>query len=217
MAKSGDRIILETLANALDGVAVAIGSNCEVVLHDLEDLSKSIIHINNGHVTGRHVGSPITNFGIEVLEKAKLEQTDVVGPYFIKLDDGRTLRCVTNLIRNPAGKAIGMLCVNIDISVPMLDFFTNLLDIPNGNSDSPTEHFSSTPKDLVSRALSAARETLSKKNKISPAESGKIIVEYLYRQGIFNVRGAADMVAEECGISRGTVYNYLREVKMLER
>ncbi|EIS78008.1 sensory box protein, partial [Yersinia pestis PY-66] len=32
------------------------GEYCEIVLHSFEDLHRSVIHIVNGHVTGRELG-----------------------------------------------------------------------------------------------------------------------------------------------------------------
>ena len=217
MAKNKDGAILEALSSMLDGVAMAFGPNCEVVLHSLDDLSKSVIKIVNGHVTGRSVGSPLTNLGIEVLEKAHSLNSEVVGPYFTKLDDGRLLRCVTTLIRNPAGKAIGMLCLNIDLSAPLLDFFKDFLSLGSVVPETPVEHFPPTPKDLISRVLGLVRGNVNRQNKLSPSEKNKMIVTDLYRRGIFNVKGAVDMVANESGISRYTVYNYIREAKAQQK
>jgi predicted transcriptional regulator YheO len=40
------------------GITGNFGENCEVVIHDLtEDEEHSIIYIENGHVTGRKVGT----------------------------------------------------------------------------------------------------------------------------------------------------------------
>ncbi len=36
-----------------DMIAETFGKNCEVVLHDLGFPRKSVIHVANGHVTGR--------------------------------------------------------------------------------------------------------------------------------------------------------------------
>jgi len=213
MPKNKDSALLEALSSTLEGVAAAFGPNCEVVLHSLTDLSKSVIKIINGHVTGRSIGSPLTNLGIEVLEKANSLNGEIVGPYFTKLDDGRILRCVTTLIRNPAGKAIGMLCINIDLSVPVLDFCKDFLNVGTVVPETAVEHFPPTPKELISRVLGLVRENVNKQNRLSPSEKNKMIVMDLYRQGIFNVRGAVDMVASESGISRYTVYNYIREAK----
>ena len=213
MAKSGDQAILEIVAQSLEGVAAAFGSNCEVVLHTFDDLNKSVVRIINGHVTGRAAGSPITNLGIEILEKAKTQKVDVVGPYFSRLDDGRMLRCVTSIIRNPTGKMIGMMCVNIDVSVPVVDFFSEFLRPGAEVLSNSVEHFSSTPGDMISRVLAVVREDVARKGKMSPVDKNRMIVDELYVRGIFNLRGSVDAVAEEFCVSRATIYNYLRDIK----
>lgn len=208
-----DKALLQALSSALEGIAKAYGPHCEIILHSLENLNRSAIQVVNGHVTGRSVGAPLTNLGFEVLEKSLSSDEDVVGPYFTKLDDGRQLKCVTTLIRNASEKPIGMLCVNMDISIPLLDFFKDFLHIGPGASGTPVEHFASTPRELVLRALKTEMEKINTHGKISLLEKNKLIAVELYRRGIFNVRGAIDMVADELGVSRYTIYNYIREKK----
>ena len=213
MPKAGDLAILDIISRTLDGVAAAFGSNCEVVLHSLDDLGNSVVRIINGHVTGRSVGSPLTYLGIEILEKARLEKTDVIGPYFTRLDDGRELRSVTTIIRDPEGKIVGMLCINIDISTPAADFFRDFLHLGAVVPEIPAEHFSVTSGEMISKVLASVMEKIGRQSRISPTDRNKIMVDELYIRGIFNVRGAVDMVAEELGVSRGTIYNYLRGSK----
>ena len=47
--------LIEFYTRLAHGLAVQFGSNCEVVVHDLQgkDIEHSIIAIENGHVTGR--------------------------------------------------------------------------------------------------------------------------------------------------------------------
>ena len=53
----------------LDMLVQQLGSNSEIVLHDLKnDYSKTIIDIRNGHVTGRKIGGFGSNLGLEVLK-----------------------------------------------------------------------------------------------------------------------------------------------------
>ena len=49
---------LETLKQIAAGVAAQFGSNCEVVIHDVSGNrpDHTIVHIENGHVSGRKVG-----------------------------------------------------------------------------------------------------------------------------------------------------------------
>ena len=53
-----DASTLEFLLRLAKGLARQFGPNCEVVVHDLasNDPERSIVAIENGHVTGRKVG-----------------------------------------------------------------------------------------------------------------------------------------------------------------
>lgn len=217
MAKSKkdiDKNILHALETVMEGVGQAFGPNCEIVLHSLEDLSKSVVKIVNGHVTGRKVGSPLTDLGIEILEKAEALDNHVIGPYFSTLDDGRILKCVTILIRNAKGEPTGMFCINIDISVPFVKFAEVFSPNIDENGSHPIEHFPLTPQELINKTFAVVRTEVSKVSEISPAETTKLIVAELLKRGIFNVKGAIDLVAKEFGVSRNTVYNYIREAKL---
>ena len=205
--------LLEIFKPLVDAIAHSFGSHCEVVLHSLHDLRQSVIHIANGHVTGRRVGSPMTDLGIQTLTNVKKLESDTTGPYTSQLDDGRLLRCVTSLIRNPAGKPIGMLCINLDLSVSLLDFLREFKPITEQQTETAIEHFAFTPEELILRALEMARRDVNKLNKLSPSERNKQIVFELNRKGVFSVRGAIEIVAKESGISRYTVYNYLRDAR----
>jgi predicted transcriptional regulator YheO len=209
-----DKRILHALGTTVEGVAEAFGRNCEVVLHSLEDVSHSVIKIVNGHVTGRKVGSPLTDFGMEILEKADSLEKDVLDSYYSKLDDGRMLKCVTMLIRNTQSKPIGVMCINIDVSVPLLDFLRGFLPKRSESSKDEAEHFPSTPKELLNRILEKVMTDINIQTDVSASEKNKAIVRELYKRGMFNVRGAIDIVAQKMGVSRYTVYNYIREARV---
>jgi len=210
-----DKANLRALEAVVEGVAEIFGRNCEVVLHSLEDMSHSVVKIVNGHVTGRKAGSPLTDFGVEVLRKADSLERDVTGSYYTKLDDGRLLKSVTMLIRNPQGKPIGFMCINIDLSAPLLGFLREFTPTDvEASSEKVVEHFPSSMKDLISRALEMVMADVNNRKGISPSEKSKLVVLGLYKRGIFNVRGAIDLIAKEMGVSRYTVYNYIREARV---
>ncbi len=52
------------------GLALQFGPNCEVVVHDLEtsDLDRSIVAIENGHVSGRKLGDGPSHVVLEALQ-----------------------------------------------------------------------------------------------------------------------------------------------------
>ncbi len=101
----------------MQAIAATMGSQCEVVLHSLESsdcLDSTIIAIENGHVTGRQVGGPTTNLGLEALRTHDL--TPDRFNYLSHTKDGRVLRSSSIYFRNDAGMIIGALCINLDIT-----------------------------------------------------------------------------------------------------
>ena len=53
-----DEARLTLLKQMAHGLAAEFGPSCEVVIHDLtvEDLEHTVVHIENGQVTGRSLG-----------------------------------------------------------------------------------------------------------------------------------------------------------------
>jgi len=76
------------------------------------------------------------------------------------------------------------------------------------------EHFPITIKELISRTLDMVMTDVNNRREVPPSERNKLITQELYKRGLFNVRGAIDLVAKEMGVSRYTVYNYIREAKV---
>jgi predicted transcriptional regulator YheO len=207
-----DREILRALEPVVDAIATLFGNNCEVLLHSLEDLSRSVVKIANGHVTGRSEGSPITDLGIKTIRNAHSGAGDVVGSYFSKTSTGKTLKSVTALIRNES-KPIGLLCINLDLSVPLEDVLRTFAVNWNGSGVESPENFAMSSEELIHVTLDKAIEKMSRERQISANTRNKKIVQELYQQGIFDIKGAVDLVAKELGVSRYTIYNYLREIR----
>jgi predicted transcriptional regulator YheO len=61
--------LVKSLIPIVKAISATFGKNCEVVLHDFSGLQHSIILIENGHVTGRKVGDPITDFALASLKE----------------------------------------------------------------------------------------------------------------------------------------------------
>ena len=78
------------------GIAQQFGSNCEVVVHDLDsnDVEHSIVAIENGHVSGRRVGDGPSHIVLEALrgDCARLEDRLA---YLTRSDDGKILKSST--------------------------------------------------------------------------------------------------------------------------
>ncbi len=212
-----DNAILKSMEPVVNAISLAFGSNCEVVLHSLEDFSNSVRCIANGHITGRKIGSPITEFAIRILHDSRKTHNQIFGPYPSITKDGRQMRSITAVIHNQKDQPIGMLCINMDISAPFIDIASELLRHTMDADKEPKEQFASNVEELITRSLDEIHTAISKERKLSPVARNKLFVSELNQRGIFEIKGAIEYVAEEMGLSKYTIYNYLREVKQAEQ
>ncbi|MDR3122556.1 MAG: PAS domain-containing protein [Treponema sp.] len=208
-----DKHILDSIKPIVDGIAAFLGENCEVVLHSFESLDCSIVHIANGHITGRGLGSPITDLGMKLLRDDAKVFTDC---YYSKTTDGKTLRSITIMIRNPSGKPIGMLCINLNMDASLLSMI-NTLAIPQAENPESPENFVANLDELIKITLRETIVAVNRHNDIPNHEKNKIIVYELIKKGMFDIRGAIDIVARELSVSRYTIYNYIREHKSSQK
>lgn len=202
-----DRADIERFGGVVESIARAFGPSCEVVLHSLEDVSRSVVKIENAHVTGRAIGAPMTDFGLHILRIAEEIGSDVVGPYFTK-SGANTLRSVSTLLRNRQGRPLAILCINFDLSAPFLDLIQALLpptatQAVSAEASEPVEHFPSSVRDLIRQTLAALPPSYA-------SDWNRRASEELFRKGIFQMKGAVELAAEELGVSKHTIYYYLR-------
>ena len=94
------------------------GKKCEVLIHDFSNPQHSIVAIENGHVTGRKIGNPITDFALSIWKKNgyKNKNTDRIVNYKTKTKDGKILKSSTVFIRDNQKKIIGCICINYDLT-----------------------------------------------------------------------------------------------------
>ena len=76
----------------VDFLGAALGSATEVVLHDLTEPGNSVVKIVNGHVSGRNVGAPATDFARAIVREYGDSNINFVTDYVSKTVDGRPLQ-----------------------------------------------------------------------------------------------------------------------------
>jgi predicted transcriptional regulator YheO len=207
--------ILKALEPVIDGLAQYFGKHFEVVLHTTEDLLHSVIKIENGSVTGRAIGAPMTDYGIEILKRAETSKDSVFDSYLTTTSDGRTLRSFSAVIRNDLGKPIGLLCFNMDMSAPLIDYLETASSKDTQSRPLPGETFPSSASDLVRASLNRALSRVEGQHSMSSTKRNRLIVAELYGMGVFDIKDATHLVAREMGVSVYTVYNYVREARFL--
>jgi predicted transcriptional regulator YheO len=211
---SRESFLIESLKIVVDGIAKTFGSRCEVVLHDFRNLDHSIVKIANGHITGRSVGAPITDFGLKILRSGSQETLLINYPSVGK--NGRKLKSSTFLFRDRARKPIAALCINFDVS-DILSFNLAIQDIFEVSGIAPQEGGVETFEgNMLSTLGTTADRVIKKAGKtvLAMKTTEKIeIVRELDSQGFFLIKGAVKLLAEKMNVSKFSIYNYLGQVR----
>ena len=205
-----DRTILNSYKAVVDGVSALIGEHCEIVLHSLEDIEHSAICIANGHNTNRQVGSPITDLALRSLRNMQSES--VSKPYFTRAKGNVLMKSVTIAIRNKNQRMIGLLCININLDVPVSQFIQSFMPTID-NDETSSVNFASSVEDLVLQTVEKTIEEVNVDRNVANNNKNRQIVVSLYEKGIFDIKDAINLVAERLNISRHTVYLYIRQIK----
>lgn len=205
-----DKTILHSYRAVVDGVSALIGRHCEIVLHSLEDLEHSTICIANGHNTNRQIGSPLTDLALKSLHNM---QTDSVSkPYFTRAKNQGLMKSVTIAIRNKRQRIIGLLCININLDVPVSEFMQAFMPT-QAEAEASSVNFASSVEELVAQTVEKTIEEVTADWLVANNNKNRQIVISLYEKGIFDIKDAINLVAERLDISRHTVYLYIRQLK----
>lgn len=211
---------LPFLTSLVKGIANQFGESCEVVLLDLTQYeeygSGLIVHIENGHVTGRRVGDTGTNLGLEVLRGSVVDGDK--HNYLTKTKDGRMLKSTTMYIRNSENVPIGCICINFDITDLMMSEaaikkFINL----EGLKKDVNEVFVNNVNDVLEVLIQEAQDYVGKPVALMSKEDKMKGIEYLDKKGAFLIKKSGDKVCQHYSISKYTLYNYLDTIRGIEQ
>ncbi len=208
---------LKAFIPVVKGLAATLGPDYEIVLHDVSDPEHSVVAIENGHVTGRTVGSPLTDFGLYLLKSPKFKDVDYVPNYMTTTSDGRILRSTSIFIKDETGKIIGFLCINFDTTklsickqiVDQALTFQNLEDLAGAEHES----FAKRVDELLFEVINDVRNNTGKPLRFATKEEKIELIKKLDEKGFFLLKGAVDTLAKEMGNSKFTIYAYLREAR----
>ena len=214
--------ILDYYKKLVDFLGQVLGEDAEVVLRDCRKPDHDIVAIANGHVSGRTIGAPITDFTLSILASEQWKEKDFIVNYLGKTATQKRLRSSTFFIREE-GRLVGELCINIDmtkyerLSREMLKL--GGADLLPDNEDGPicgvvSEHFSNDAiRDLLEKAVmetmgsheQIVRERLTQEDRIA-------ILEMLDRSGLFHLKGAVSEAAKYLYCSEASIYRYLSKI-----
>lgn len=215
-----DKQILHSHALMLDGFGNFFGSTHEVILHSLENLESSAIKVINGHFSNRKEGAPITDMALKMLSQVESEHDYAVKPYYNKNQKGVILKSSTIPVIGENDRIIGLICINMHLEMPLIDYLQDLLPSGQQNDMSQelknSEHFSDNIDELITTSLTKVKQAVESDPNVSHLNQNKEIVIRLYDQGIFNLKDSVIKIADRLGISKNTIYLHIRNHKKEE-
>ncbi len=204
-------MILNSYISLIEGLAAYLGPSYEITLHSLEDLDHSVIKIMNGFHTGRSQGSPITDLALSMLKKLEAQESETdYQVYFCKNHNGDPMKSTTIAIRGQRGRIIGLLCVNLYLATPIMEFVAGIL--PQTSSVFASEHFAENSSAAITQKLEEAQGIVRNNPNVLPSLRNKEVIRLLHGWHVFELKNAIDQVAAELGISSHTVYFHLRNL-----
>ena len=205
---------LQFLFQLAKGIASQFGPNCEVVVHDLatNDPERSIVAIENGHVTGRKVGDGPSHVVLEAL-RGNPEQLQDHLCYLTKTKDGKILKSTTIYIRNDDGTPIGIFGINYDITL-MLAMENAIKQFTATERDEKEpEPIARNVSDLLDELIEQSVKVVGKPVALMNKEDKVRAIRFLNQNGAFLVTKSGDKIAKYFGISKYTLYSYIDESK----
>ena len=202
---------LERLKVIAHGLAIQFGPSCEVLIHDLQrDLDTSLVYIENGTITNRHVGDGPSHVVLDVLNYD--DGSEGRFGYLTKTKDGRILKSSTMYIRDDNGNIAYLLGINQDITefVMMHRSLESLIGI--GQAETGTvEKITTSVSELLDDLLLDVERIVGGPlmNKVERLKA----ISYLNEKGAFLISKSSEKIAEYFNISKFTLYSDLNTVK----
>ena len=196
-----------------------LGPHFEVILHVLEKDNYHIAAIENNHISGRNLNSPITGFALELIQSNQHLTQDCIVNYKSKTVNGQELRGSTFFIKDTRNELKGLLCINQDVS-KYEQLSIDILSLVGLTQTSPVqfkeeqlldtievldESLEDIIKATICEELIAPMQPLNKEQKLT-------IIRDLNNKGVFQVKGAVAKVADIFNISEPSIYRYLKIV-----
>ncbi|MGB1227131.1 MAG: helix-turn-helix transcriptional regulator [Poseidonibacter sp.] len=202
-----------------DFLGEVLGTNTEIILHDLTNYQKSIVHLVNGHISGRKIGDSITDLMLDFILSESKGNKQFICNYNSKNVEGKLLYSSTYFIRDDSNKIVGALGLNSDYQdvKNSLSFLTSLL--PNYVDDKIAslniikENLSSDGQELTLNKIDAIINQFNViPTRMTPKEKTEVMTA-LDECGIFNIRGSVQEVASKLAMSEPSIYRYIKKIR----
>ena len=204
---------LENLREIAKGVAAQFGPGCEVVVHEVSEQSAehSIVAIENGQVSGRHVGDGPSQAVLEQLGRSVNDPApaDHFG-YLTKTPGGKLLKSSTMPLRDEEGRVYALFCINFDVSaLAMAGAVLSALTTVDEKAQTEAAQIPNNVNDLLDSLIDRSVRLVGKPVELMTKEDKVTAIRFLYDSGALLITKSGDKIAKFFGISKYTLYSYL--------
>lgn len=210
---------LKKFISIADFLGEVLGTNTEIILHDLTNYEHSIVHIINGHISNRKIGDPITDLVLEFMTTESKGDKQFICNYNSKTIEGRLLYSSTYFIRNEKNTIVGALCLNSDYHEfkKSLSFITSLLpnyvDEKIVSLNNIKENLNSNPQELTLNKIDNIINQFDVIPTRMTTKEKTDVIAALNECGVFNIRGSVQEVAKKLHMSEPSIYRYIKKIK----
>jgi len=201
--------LINPLTQVGEALCRTVGPQCEVVIHDLDDMERSIVWIM-GSVTGRKVGGCMTSRGLSLVRS---NETADRFNYTTRTRDGKMVRSSLVFVKDERGAPVISVEINLDTS-PFVAFrhvLESLAD-PDEAYDFHDAFIDDAPKMLETMLQKAVAFVGKPVSQMSKADRLRV-VQTLDEAGALELRKAIPAIASYLGVTRYTIHNYLNEIR----
>ncbi|MGF6482855.1 putative transcriptional regulator YheO [Paraburkholderia sp. JPY419] len=199
-------LLLDRYSRVADGIALLFFPYVEIVIHDLQ--SQTVSYIAN-NLSKREIGD---ESALEEIDHSAASGT--VGAYEKINWDGRRMRCVSTVLFDDTGTAVGVMCVNYNIAV--FEDMKHVIDrviSGAGVVKQPDELFRDDWQERINTFLHTWLQERQLALNSLTRDHRRELVEALWAQGAFKGKSAANYVANVLGMGRATVYQHIRDLR----
>ncbi|MFT4274204.1 MAG: PAS domain-containing protein [Pantoea sp.] len=207
MPDQQNALLLAQLTTIAEGLSATFAPFCEVVVHDLQNPEHSILAIYN-NLSGREVGEPTTELGLARI--ASPEFPSLLTNYANQLADGRPVKSTSIGLKDAEGNYVAALCLNVDMTLfrgmqSALAQFTQIAtrDITEQLEPAGTEALRQRIEQFAARLATTPRAL--------KAADRKTLMQELRTSGLLEVKRSMEVIAQQLGVSRASVYLYAKE------
>ncbi|KTD72499.1 helix-turn-helix transcriptional regulator [Legionella tucsonensis] len=194
--------VIKNFLPAAEAIQRLLYPYAEVIVHDVKQ--NKIVAIYNPF-SKRRAGdaSQLDQDDLQLLN-------DCVGPYEKTNWNGNKIKSVSSMIRDENHNVVGMLCINLDVSVmekfnESLQQFLQCAQLIAKPEPLFKDDWQERVNTYINHYLNEHQLLLDSLNR----KEKQALIDHLYTIGAFSGKNAAQYIAQILNVSRATIYNYL--------